>query len=71
MIKKLIFFTAKSFQRSRKFTNQCLYRDITSLNGTWNYIVDPYETGFYNYRNKPFENQKFPENGEKKKAYFI
>ena len=25
-------------------------RKTISLNGTWNYIIDPYETGFYNYR---------------------
>jgi beta-glucuronidase len=25
-------------------------RKTTSLNGRWNYIVDQYETGFYNYR---------------------
>lgn len=25
-------------------------RETLSLNGTWQYIIDPYETGFYNYR---------------------
>lgn len=25
-------------------------RDVYSLNGPWQYIVDPYETGFYDYR---------------------
>jgi beta-glucuronidase len=25
-------------------------RHLTSLNGTWEYIVDPYNTGFYDYR---------------------
>ncbi|MFN8251882.1 MAG: glycoside hydrolase family 2 TIM barrel-domain containing protein [Ferruginibacter sp.] len=25
-------------------------RKTTSLNGTWHYIADPYETGFYDYR---------------------
>lgn len=25
-------------------------RKAVSLNGTWQYIIDPYETGFYNYR---------------------
>lgn len=25
-------------------------RKTMSLNGTWEYIIDPYETGFYNYR---------------------
>lgn len=27
-------------------------RKTTSLNGKWQYIMDPYETGFYNYRYK-------------------
>ena len=25
------------------------------LDGRWNYIVDPYETGYYNYRRQPFD----------------
>src|SRR5690349_2959678 len=25
-------------------------RKATSLNGTWQYIIDPYGTGFYDYR---------------------
>ncbi|MRW93312.1 beta-glucuronidase [Duganella sp. FT80W] len=25
------------------------------LDGRWNYIVDPYETGFYNYRREPYD----------------
>lgn len=27
-------------------------RQTLSLNGQWQYIIDPYETGFYNYRFK-------------------
>ncbi|MFH4966193.1 glycoside hydrolase family 2 TIM barrel-domain containing protein [Gaetbulibacter sp. M235] len=30
-------------------------RHVTSINGTWNYIVDPYETGYYNYRYEPYD----------------
>jgi beta-glucuronidase len=30
-------------------------RNTTSLNGEWTYIVDPYETGYYNYRHKPYD----------------
>jgi len=33
-------------------------RDVTSLNGTWHYIVDPYETGYYNYRYEPYDQLK-------------
>lgn len=35
-------------------------RDSQTLNGDWNYIVDPYENGFYNYRYEPFENSENP-----------
>ena len=35
-------------------------RNSISLNGTWNYIVDPYETGFYNYRYRE-RNENDPE----------
>lgn len=42
-------------------------RPVTSLNGQWNYIVDPYENGFYNYRLEPFDNQENPGNG----AFFL
>jgi beta-glucuronidase len=35
-------------------------RNSLSLNGKWNYIVDPYETGFYDYRYKEL-NEKNPE----------
>ena len=30
-------------------------RNYTSLNGRWNYIIDPYETGYYDYRRNPFD----------------
>jgi len=33
-------------------------RNITTLNGTWHYIVDPYETGYYNYRYEPYDQLK-------------
>jgi len=32
-------------------------RNTTTLNGTWHYIIDPYETGYYNYRYEPYEEQ--------------
>jgi beta-glucuronidase len=33
-------------------------RKILSLNGKWNYIIDPYENGFYDYRHQPFDESK-------------
>ncbi|NHF58836.1 beta-glucuronidase [Flavobacteriaceae bacterium TP-CH-4] len=38
------------------FLQNAYNRIATSLNGEWNYIVDPYENGFYDYRYEPFEN---------------
>jgi beta-glucuronidase len=39
------------------------HRKSVSLNGTWHYIVDPYDNGYYDYRHQPrkdgfFENAK-------------
>lgn len=33
--------------------------NTTTLNGNWEYIIDPYETGFYNYRFEEQENGFF------------
>ena len=30
-------------------------REVTSLNGPWNYIVDPYETGYYSFHAAPYD----------------
>lgn len=30
-------------------------RKVLSLNGSWNYIIDPYENGFYDYRRQAFD----------------
>jgi beta-glucuronidase len=38
-------------------------RNTFSLNGKWNYIIDPYETGYYDYRYKPFDESPNPGNG--------
>jgi beta-glucuronidase len=34
-------------------------RKMTSLNGKWSAIIDPYETGYYNYRYEPDPNGYF------------
>lgn len=33
-------------------------RNTTSLNGDWNYIVDPYETGYYSFHHDVLDQQK-------------
>lgn len=43
--------------RAQDFMTNVHGRETFSLNGKWQYIIDPYETGFYDYR--------FKEKGEK------
>ncbi len=38
-------------------------RDHISLNGRWNYIIDPYEMGYYDYRHEPFDQSKTGKGG--------
>jgi len=35
-------------------------RKSTTLNGKWHYIVDPYETGYYDYRYQPRDQKENP-----------
>jgi len=42
-------------------------RNTITLNGKWNYIIDPYETGYYDYRYKPLDESPNPPNG----AFFL
>src|SRR5260370_22535922 len=44
-----ICLAVQSFSQENLITNLPSRRTI-SLNGKWQYIIDPYETGFYNYR---------------------
>jgi beta-glucuronidase len=53
----LIFVSNSLFAQEELLIN-AYNRTSVSLNGNWNYIVDPYENGYYNYRYEPFENQK-------------
>lgn len=45
----LLFFAIQCFSQNALITN-IGSRTTQSLNGQWQYIMDPYETGFYNYR---------------------
>jgi len=38
-------------------------RKNISLNGKWNYIIDPYETGYYDYRYQPHDRNPNPWDG--------
>ncbi|UXP32719.1 beta-glucuronidase [Reichenbachiella agarivorans] len=38
-------------------------RENISLNGQWNYLIDPYENGFYNYRRQAFDKSESGKGG--------
>jgi len=46
--------------------NNVYNRHFKSLNGDWHYIVDPYESGYYNYRYQTYDSFDNPGKG----AYF-
>ena len=48
----LIFSVSSIFAQGDNLIGNVKGRKIHSLNGKWFYIVDPYETGFYDYRFK-------------------
>jgi beta-glucuronidase len=54
------------FAQDNLLQNSYLREGIT-LNGRWNYIVDVYESGYYNYRREPHDESENPGAG----AYFM
>ena len=62
MVKKymLLLLALASLQASELLIQNIPGRQTTTLNGVWNYIVDPYENGFYNYRYTPFDDYGDP-----------
>ena len=72
MIKKglllglFIVTTTLLFSQENLLQNNYL-REGATLNGKWNYIVDVYETGYYNYRWKPHDKTENPGAG----AFFL
>ena len=46
----LLLLTAAFIGQAQNLISNVANRNTTSLNGVWNYIIDPYETGFYDYR---------------------
>lgn len=54
LFSKIVFSQVYQNYNSNLITN-VLNREKISLNGRWNYIIDPYEKGFYNYRRQPLD----------------
>lgn len=62
-ISTIIFFSVCSHLESQTAIINVENRNTFSLNGRWNYIIDPYETGYYEYRYVPFDQNPNPRGG--------
>lgn len=57
----MVLCITKGYSQS---TIQNVYnRDYLSLNGAWKYIIDPYQMGYLDYRQKPFDQSKSGKGG--------
>jgi beta-glucuronidase len=59
----LVFTQSLSAQLAHPVLINSYNRASTSLNGEWRYIVDPYETGYYDYRYTPYDHSAHPSDG--------
>jgi beta-glucuronidase len=48
---------------SQKTIHNVYGREYTSLNGQWKYIIDPYQMGYLDYRQKPFDQSESGKGG--------
>ncbi|UCH14856.1 MAG: beta-glucuronidase, partial [Bacteroidales bacterium] len=55
LIFSLIFFISENLPAQSPLITGTYSRKTKSLNGKWHYIIDPYETGYYNYRYQPYD----------------
>ena len=62
----LIFFALLALctqGRGEAVMGDVFARQTTSLNGQWHYIVDPYDTGYFDYRRQPYDEAAKPSGG--------
>jgi beta-glucuronidase len=62
----LLFWGYSSIANSQGLSSNVSNRNTTSLNGTWNYIIDPYENGYLSFHQDIYD-QKNPDSSS---AYF-
>ena len=67
----LLLFTALLMQAGEHYLQNVYSRDIISLNGQWNYIVDPFSNGYYDYRLNPNPNGFFKNAKAKNKSDLV
>lgn len=59
----LLLLSVTFFSANAQLVQNIFGRKHISLNGRWNYIVDPYEMGYYDYRHEPFDQTKSGKGG--------
>ena len=64
----LFILTSNLFSQTEPLIQNIEGRKIVSLNGSWHIIIDPYETGYYDYRSKPDPNGYYRNSKPKSKT---
>ncbi|RYF26851.1 MAG: beta-glucuronidase [Flavobacteriales bacterium] len=59
----LLLLSVAYFSADAQLVQNIFGRKHVSLNGRWNYIIDPYEMGYYDYRHEPFDQSKSGKGG--------
>jgi len=62
----LLIFPVSSMANDVPILANAYARNVISLDGKWNYIIDPLENGYYDYRMQPYEKNGFFENKKAK-----
>lgn len=63
LLRLALLLSALAVACSATTVNHLLSRTRVSLDGKWNYIVDPYDSGYYDYRYQPFDAAPVPTGG--------
>jgi beta-glucuronidase len=71
LLSLLVLAPSVQAQETGPIVNTYAGRKISTLNGQWQVIVDPYESGFYNYRYQPSDNGYFKNAKPKDKSELI
>ncbi|WP_289660815.1 glycoside hydrolase family 2 protein [Flavobacterium panacagri] len=58
-----LFLASLTIGQSQNLISNVSNRNTTSLNGVWNYIIDPYQTGFYSFHLDQYDKQEKPAKG--------
>ncbi len=62
----IVLFFLLIYPASQSYGQNSLIQNVSkraslSLNGKWNYIIDPYEMGYYDYRTRPYDENPKPQ----------